>query len=118
MANRYRGEIEASIDGASCRLCLTLGALAELESAFGSGDLVALAQRFASGRLSSRDVLVLLACGLRGGGRAVTDDEVAAMTFDGGLSGAVAIAADLIAVTFGSTQEAREPANPPVPQDR
>ena len=118
MVNRHRGEIEAVIDGVSCRLCLTLGALAELEHAFGAGDLVALAQRLASGRLSSRDVLVLLACGLRGGGRTVTDEEVAAMTFLGGLSGAIGIAADLIAVTFGSSQEVRVPANPPVPQDR
>jgi len=50
MANRHRGEIEADIGGARRRLVLTLGALAELEDAFGAEDLVALAERFGSGR--------------------------------------------------------------------
>ena len=31
MANRYRGEIDARLDGKPHTLCLTLGALAELE---------------------------------------------------------------------------------------
>ena len=33
-ANRRRGEIAATLDGRERRLCLTLGALAELEMAF------------------------------------------------------------------------------------
>ena len=36
MANRHRGEIEADIGGTRRRLVLTLGALAELEDAFGA----------------------------------------------------------------------------------
>ena len=115
-ANKHRGEIEAVIDGAPRRLCLTLGALAELETAFGAGDLSSLAQRFASGRLAARDILLLIACGLRGGGEAVTDAQVAAMTFSGGLTGAVRIAADLVAVTFGTGESEGAP-NPPGPQD-
>ncbi len=50
MANKYRGEIEAEIGAERRTLVLTLGALAELESAFGADDLVALAERFGSGR--------------------------------------------------------------------
>ena len=46
MANHHRGEIDAEIGGARRRLVLTLGALAELEAAFGADDLVALADRF------------------------------------------------------------------------
>ena len=46
MANAHRGEIEAELGGRTWRLCLTLGALAELESAYGGEDLLALAQRF------------------------------------------------------------------------
>ena len=42
MANRHRGEIVADIGGARRRLVLTLGALAELEDAFGTEDLLAL----------------------------------------------------------------------------
>ena len=36
------------------RLCLTLGALAELEAAFGDEDMLALATRFEKGRISAR----------------------------------------------------------------
>lgn len=115
MANRHRGEIEARIDDTSYRLCLTLGALAELESAFGAGDLIALARRFESGQLSARDIQTIIACGLRGGGHAVTDADVAAMTFPGGLSGAVKIAVELVSVTFGTGAADRE--NPPEPQN-
>ena len=49
MPNLHRGEIEAEIGGARRTLVLTLGALAELEAAFGADDLVALAERFGSG---------------------------------------------------------------------
>ena len=66
MANRHRGEIEAEIGGARRRLVLTLGALAELESAFGAEDLVALTERFASGRLAARDLTRIIGAGLRG----------------------------------------------------
>jgi hypothetical protein len=41
MPNRHRGEIEAELGGERMTLVLTLGALAELESAFGVDDLVA-----------------------------------------------------------------------------
>jgi len=51
MPNKYRGEIDADLGGRRRTLVLTLGALAELESAFGAADLVALAERFGTGRL-------------------------------------------------------------------
>ena len=53
MANKHRGEIEARLDGCSFKLCLTLGALAELEAAFGEEDMLALATRFERGRMSA-----------------------------------------------------------------
>ncbi len=64
MPNLHRGEIEAEIGGRPRRLVLTLGALAELEAAFGADDLVALAERFGSGRLKARDLIRII------GGRA------------------------------------------------
>lgn len=100
-ANRRRGEIAATIDGRERVLCLTLGALAELEAAFAVDDLGALAQRFSTGRLSSRDLMRVVGAGLRGGGMAVNDDEVAVMKAEGGVAGFAAIAAELLAVTFG-----------------
>jgi len=101
MANRYRGEIEAEIGGTRRRLLLTLGALAELEDAFGADDLIALTERFESGRLKARDLIRIIGAGLRGAGETVSDEAVAAMATDGGAPGFVRIAAELIAATFG-----------------
>lgn len=39
MTNRRRGEVAVELGGKRYTLCLTLGALAELEEAFGAGDL-------------------------------------------------------------------------------
>lgn len=100
MPNRHRGEIDAEIGGRRRTLVLTLGALAELESAFGASDLVALTERFGSGRLSARDLVRIIGAGLRGAGEATSDDEVAAMQIAGGAAGYVRVAADLIAATF------------------
>ncbi len=101
MPNKHRGEIEAEIGGVRRKLVLTLGALAELEDAFGADDLVALTERFGNGRLKARDLTRIIAAGLRGAGEAVSDDAVAAMAVDGGAQGYVRIAAELVAVTFG-----------------
>jgi hypothetical protein len=117
MPNRLRGEIAADFDGASLKLCLTLGALAELEDMFDASDLVALAARFEEGRLSAKDLIKIIACGLRGGGHALSDAEVAAFKVSGGLQGYVRIAADLLAATFGEAPGKDEAAIPPVPQD-
>jgi hypothetical protein len=124
MPNRHRGEIEAEIGGARRRLVLTLGALAELEAAFGADDLVALAERFGGGRLKARDLVRIIGAGLRGAGASVSDDDVAAMTTPDGAAGFVRIAADLLTATFGEAagEGARvcsvggAAANPPSPQ--
>ena len=100
-ANRRRGEVAAIIDGRECRLCLTLGALAELETAFGVDDLGALAARFTGGKLAARDIIAIVAAGLRGAGAAVDDDEVARMSIEGGLAGFARVAAELLIATFG-----------------
>lgn len=108
MPNLHRGEIEAEIGGARRRLVLTLGALAELEAAFGADDLGALAERFGTGRLKARDLTRIIAAGLRGAGDAVTDDEVARMPAADGAAGYVRIAAELIAATFGGGEGVSE----------
>ena len=101
MANWHRGEIEARLDGKTYRLCLTLGALAELESAFGESDLLGLASRFETGRISARDAIRVVAAGLRGAGHEIDDDTVARMQADGGVAGFVGIVARLLGATFG-----------------
>lgn len=101
MANPRRGEIEAVLDGRTLTLCLTLGALAELEHAFGVSDLLALAARFEEGRLAAREIAVLIGCGLRGAGHDIADDAVLAMQAEGGIAGFASIAHRLLAATFG-----------------
>lgn len=61
-----RGEIIAVLAGAERRLCLTLGALAEIETALGVAGVEALAERLRA--LSARDLTAMLAALLRGGG--------------------------------------------------
>jgi hypothetical protein len=91
-------------------LCLTLGALAELEDAFGEEDMLSLAERFSSGRISSKDALRIIGAGLRGAGLEIADAEVAKMQAEGGAAGYVAIVADLLKATFGQAREAQKPA--------
>lgn len=100
MVNLHRGEIEAVLDGRPYRLCLTLGALAELEAAFGDEDMLALATRFEKGRISARDCVRIIGAGLRGAGHEVGNDAVARMAGEGGAAGFVEIVARLLNATF------------------
>ncbi len=100
-ANRRRGEVVATLDGIQHRLCLTLGALAELETAFAAEDLNALVQRFGSGRLSATDMARVIGAGLRGAGADISDEAVMAMRHEGGIAGLAALTAELLTVTFG-----------------
>jgi hypothetical protein len=102
MANRHRGEIEAVLDGTPYTLCLTLGALAGLESAFGDEDMLALATRFEKGRISARDCQRIIGAGLRGAGYDISDHAVAAMRTEGGAAGYVDIVARLLSATFAA----------------
>ena len=101
MVNRHRGEIAAKFDGKPYRLCLTLGALAELEAAFGDDDMVGLATRFESGRISARDAQRVIGAGLRGAGYEVSDEDVLSMQVEGGAAGYVDVVARLLSATFG-----------------
>jgi hypothetical protein len=111
MPNSRRGEVALTLGGQRYTLCLTLGALAELEHAFGVEDLSALAGRFGSGRLTSRDLLTILVAALRGGGHALGEAEVAALPLSEGLAPVAQAVADLLLATFGGAPE-----NPPAPQ--
>jgi hypothetical protein len=104
MANAHRGEVEAVLDGKTFRMCLTLGALAELEAAFGDEDMLALASRFETGRLSARDCGRIIGAGLRGAGYEIADDAVRSMRADNGAAGYVDTVARLLRATFGGSE--------------
>src|SRR5262245_60221841 len=108
MVNRHRGEIEAILDGKSYRLCLTLGALAELEHAFGEDDMLAVAERFEAGRIAAKDAICMIGAGLRGAGYDLADDAVAAMKSEGGAAGFVDIVVRLLTATFTALSSGEE----------
>ncbi|PCJ69188.1 MAG: transfer Agent [Rhodobiaceae bacterium] len=103
MANRHRGEVTLKADGESFTLCLTLGALAELEDAYEGRDILALAEHFSSGRLSSADAMNLLGAALGGGGHDVGEIDIARLSFEDGMAGLIRTLAELLKVTFGGT---------------
>lgn len=107
LVNARRGEVAARLDGKDYRLCLTLGGLAELETALGAGDLVTLGERFSTGRLSARDMIAVIAAGLRGAGHTFDESDVASMQVAGGLADYAKIVADLLMATFGAGGEAK-----------
>ncbi len=121
MINCHRGETALMVDGEALPMRLTLGALAELEQAFSVDSLPELGERFAGGKLSARDVTRILAAGLRGAGSSVSADQVASLSFDGGLNGAIRAAIALLDATFsgGDTPaEADDQPRPPAPPVR
>ncbi len=69
--NPQRGDVALEIEGEERRLCLTLGALAEIEAGLGCQSMKDLTARLKA--LSARDMMVVLAALLRGGG----EDELA-----------------------------------------
>lgn len=110
-ANRRRGEVEAMINGERRILCLTLGALAELETAFAAEDLHDLARRFATGRMKAADMIEIISAGLNGGGNIFTREEVASIVIEGGIAGYASVVGDLLTATFAISSDEGQPAN-------
>jgi hypothetical protein len=100
MANPYAGEVEVVLNGDVRVAKLTLGALAELEAALGTGSLLALVERFEAREFSVRDVLCVVVAGLRGGGWTGTADDLGRAEIVGGPLAAARIAAELLARAF------------------
>lgn len=80
MSNGIRGEARAVLAGVERTLCLTLGALAEIETALGTKGIADLAKRMRS--LSAKDLLAVLAALLRGGGEGELADNLGRSAVD------------------------------------
>ena len=72
----------------------------QLEETLEEPSLVALVERFEGHRFSSRDVLLLLAAGLRAGGTEVSAETLAQAEIEGGPVAASQAAAELLARAF------------------
>jgi len=100
MVNPYAGEVSLTLNGQVHVAKLTLGALAELETALETGSLVELIERFEGRAFSSRDVLALIVAGLRGGGWRGTSADLMHVEIGGGPMEAARVAAVLLARAF------------------
>ncbi len=80
LRNQARGEVLLSIDGRDRKLCVTLGALAELEAAFDVASFTELGERLT--HLTAIDLLTVLAALLAGGGEVMSVADLAASRID------------------------------------
>lgn len=78
--NRARGEVLLEVNDTRLRLCVTLGALAELEAAFDVISLAELGERM--GHLTAADIITVLAALTSGGGAPMSTAELAAARID------------------------------------
>ena len=101
MVNRHRGEMSVEINGQVETLCLTLGALAELEDHYGGKNILALVDQFASKGMCATDVSNVLQAGLVGAGCELSQADLNAARFEGGFVGAARAAATLLKISFG-----------------
>lgn len=108
-ANQHRGDVSLVLGGTEFTLRLTLQALAEIESALGAGDLQGLGARFAEGRMAARDLVGLLGAAIRGGGKALPDEEIARLVSASDLPAVVEALGRLFALSFGTAPRPRKP---------
>lgn len=78
--NKARGEVLLDIDGAPVRLCLTLGALAELEAALDVVSLNELGERLL--HLTASDLITVVSALSGGGGAQLSAAHLAAANID------------------------------------
>lgn len=104
MGNPFAGEVALTLDGQRHIAKLTLGALAELETALQTGSLIDMVERFEAGQFSTRDVLALIVAGLRGGGWQGTATDLRTVEIGGGPVEAARAAAELLARAFAAPE--------------
>ena len=76
MVNAARGEVALMIDGERHVLCLTLGALAQIEALF-AGEVETRLKT-----LGARDLIAVLLALLHGGGHSISEAELRASRLD------------------------------------
>lgn len=113
MANARRGEVAVTINGREWILCLTLGALAEIENHFAVDDLTSLGEKLAAGRLALRDIIAIVHAAARGGGMSVGREDVASLSAEN-LPTLFEVVVKLFMLAFPA--EPSVAPNPPSPQ--
>lgn len=91
--NGARGEVAVTLDGRDYKLCLTLGALAEMETSLGCVSLHDLEGRMKA--VSAADLVAILTALLRGGGEMEAASQLSFKALD------TAMAARAVMRAFG-----------------
>lgn len=109
MPNPHRGEISVTLSGQTYTLCLTLGAIAELEveldAELNGRGLFDLIDDLSAGSIRAADIIKIIGSGMRGGGHDISNADIAAMRIDGGAAGAIDLVARLLRASFAPAQE-------------
>ncbi len=105
----HRGEVDWVLDDRRYPLRLTLGALAEIEAAYGEEGLTALGRRLSSGRLGAKDLVTLAGAALRGGGADLGDAELARLLPASAVPQLVETLGRLLSMTFGEVEPLARP---------
>lgn len=100
MTNKYRGCIAQDFNGFSYNLCLTLGALAELEEALNCQNISCLFKKFQEGYFSTQDIIKILGIALRAGGSDIQDKDIHKWPLDRGFLIYVNTVSRLLQETF------------------
>lgn len=108
MANPFRGEIAAQLGANQFTLCLTLSALAELESRLGVASITELLERFQGSAIRAGDMLMLLLCALKGHNPHLSEDEAHDHLRQAKPATLIKLAGDLLQASF-SEEEAKGP---------
>lgn len=82
MANKRRGEVKFKVGSKIYTLCMTLGAMAELEEVFELESITDLPAVFSDGKVKIRQIINLLGALIRGGGHDVSNEEIGAFDLD------------------------------------
>lgn len=98
--NPFAGEVLLQLDGQEHRCKLTLGALAELETALQADTLMALIARFEREAFSAADIVQVIHAGLRGGGWRGRAEDLLVADIGGGPVQAARVAAQLLHLAF------------------
>ncbi|WP_068087682.1 gene transfer agent family protein [Polycladidibacter stylochi] len=109
--NAIRGEIIAKMNGKNQPLLLSLGALAQLETALGCNSLAQLATDLSSGAISAKQIRAVISAGSYGAGHPLSEQELDSLTTANGVAGLIAITRDLLVATFAPNPQEAETGN-------
>jgi len=101
MVNPFRGEIETQLGASKFTLCLTLRALAELESRLGVTSIAELLARFQGSAIRASDLLMLLVCALKGHNPQLSDDDAHEHLRQATPAILIKLAGDILQASFG-----------------